>query len=648
MGHSPDSALRKVFETGTNEPSSAARTIAAGDISAIIDAGALRCVAYGPLELVRQIDFPVRDQNWGTLPPKVTRETFEEQPDGFRYQRHFEVDDGALSCSVTYQLRSDGTVHAIGEATAARDFITNRTGFTLLHPIAGVAGKPVVVTTSAGTVQAETMPETISPAQPIKDIAGLAFSMDGVSLDIAFSGDVFEMEDQRNWSDASFKTYSRPLVEPFAYVIKAGTTIRQDIHLRITGRPVPVKTGEAEPVQIGPALDEALPDILLAAQAGWLPDSAGTKVLAASGLSALLLRTTADDAATDLTRAGAALQALSGSLDLEIVLEDNAPALPQLERVASACRDAGCRPRHLIALPKAYLKSYQPGGQWPDGLSPYDAYVAARQAFPDARIGSGMLSNFTEFNRCRPDGLPLDFMTHGNAAIVHAADDASVAQTIETLPDIFRSARAIGANRSYRLGLAAIGMRSNPYGDAVSPNPDQIRLTMATWDPRARALFGAAWAAAALAKTEGFAIEAMALTAPIGPFGILAAPGPVARPWFDDHEEASVYPIFHALRFVAGGGQRLQITGIPTELAALAFASKTGRRMMIANLSGKPHRIRLADTGRVACLDADRFEAAVTNPDWLDSALTPVSTPFVDLASPSVLFLEAEDTPKAQ
>ena len=289
MGHSPDSALRKVFETGTNEPSSAARTIAAGDISAIIDAGALRCVAYGPLELVRQIDFPVRDQNWGTLPPKVTRETFEEQPDGFRYQRHFEVDAGALSCSVTYQLRSDGTVHAIGEATAAREFVTNRTGFTLLHPIAGVAGKPVVVTTSAGTVQAETMPETISPAQPIKDIAGLAFSMDGVSLDIAFSGDVFEMEDQRNWSDASFKTYSRPLVEPFAYVIKAGTTIRQDIHLRITGRPVPVKTGEAEPVQIGPALDEALPDILLAAQAGWLPDSAGTKVLAASGLSALLL-----------------------------------------------------------------------------------------------------------------------------------------------------------------------------------------------------------------------------------------------------------------------------------------------------------------------------------------------------------------------
>ena len=29
------------------------------------------------------------------------------------------------------------------------------------------------------------------------------------------TGDVFEMEDQRNWTDASFKTYCTPLRQPF-------------------------------------------------------------------------------------------------------------------------------------------------------------------------------------------------------------------------------------------------------------------------------------------------------------------------------------------------------------------------------------------------------------------------------------------------
>ena len=79
------------------------------------------------------------------------------------------------------------------------------------------------------------MPDLISPAQPIKDIAGLAFEIEGVKLDIAFFGEVFEMEDQRNWSDASFKTYCRPLVEPFAYMIPAGSTVRQEIRIKAEG-----------------------------------------------------------------------------------------------------------------------------------------------------------------------------------------------------------------------------------------------------------------------------------------------------------------------------------------------------------------------------------------------------------------------------
>lgn len=640
--HSLDSTTRQIFETGTTETRVAPRLVQAGKLSAVIDDGALRRIALGPVEVVRQIDFPVRDGNWATLPPRVISERLDVTSGGFRHERCFELADGALTCRVVFEGHADGTVAATGEATARRNFLTNRTGFTLLHPISGVAGLPVTVTTPEGKRLKETMPDAISPAQPIKNIAGLTFDVHGVGLDISFKGDVFEMEDQRNWSDASFKTYSRPLIEPFAYEISAGSTVRQEIRLRISGSPAASTSAEPQAIRIGPSLTEQLPEILLATQGEWLPTTNEAAILGSGQLNSLLLRTTPNTAGSDVDGAAHALTATAGSLDLEIVLDDYTPARQQLERVASACRAQGVAPRHVFALPSAYLSSYQPAGRWPEGMSPLDASQAARKAFPKARSGCGMLTNFTEFNRCRPIDETADFFTHGNSATVHAADDWSVAQTLEALPDIFSTAQRIGGDRGYRLGLTAIGMPSNPYGSAVSPNPEQTRLTMATSDPRARALFGAAWAIGALAKTEGFGVEAIALAAPAGPFGVVSRTGAVARPWYDDHPEAVVYPIFHALRFVAAGSQRFRVLGGSAGLAAIAFATATATRLVIANPSPEQQRVRLAETGRAAILDTSSFEAAVEDPQWFEHASTQLVSSSILLNPWAILFVETD------
>ena len=50
-----------------------------------------------------------------------------------------------------------------------------------------------------------------------------------------FSGDIFEMEDQRNWTDASYKTYSTPLALPFPVEVTAGTSIAQSVTLTLEG-----------------------------------------------------------------------------------------------------------------------------------------------------------------------------------------------------------------------------------------------------------------------------------------------------------------------------------------------------------------------------------------------------------------------------
>ena len=634
--------FQHIFKTGTTQQPPSIRKVQVGRLSALVVDGSMRQIAFGGVELVRQIDFPVRDENWGTYTPTVISETFEEKPDSFQYTRCFEVADAKLSCRVVYEIHNDGTVTAIGEAQAKTDFTTNRTGFTLLHPIAGVKGKPVALTTPDGEVQHLTMPDAISPDQPVKNIGGLAFDIEGLSLNILFVGDVFEMEDQRNWSDASFKTYSRPLLEPFAYVIPAGTTVRQEIILTIAGEVAALNVIKQQSIKIGETLTEPVPEILLAAEADWLGDTDDAKCLASSQFKALLLRTSPLTALSDITQAKALLDEIEGKVDLEIILEDRMPALPQLESVAQVCAQAGIKPRHVTALPKAYLKSYQPNGKWPDGMTPQEAYKAARTAFNGVRIGSGMLTHFTEFNRCRPDGLAADYITHGNASIVHAADDMSVKQTLETLPDIFSSAKNIGGDRGYRLGLMAIGLRSNPYGDAVAENPDQARLPLATWDPRSRALFGAAWAVGVLAATEGYGIEALALGSLTGPFGVLSKAASVERPWFDDHPEAKVYPVYHVLNTLAAGRRRCKVAGLSTGLAAIASETSSGRSLLVANLSDKTQQVALKDYGRAAILDEKSFEFAVNDPLWPSRAMVQSVSQTIILTPLAVLFFETQ------
>ncbi len=108
--------------------------------------------------------------------------------------------------------------------------------------------------------------------------------------------------------------------------------------------------------------------------------------------------------------------------------------------------------------------------------------------------GGGMVSFFPELNRKRPPSAMLDLVSHGLCPIVHAADDLSVMETLEAIPHITRSARAIIGDCSYRIGPATIAMRLNPYGADTFANPNNDRVCMANDDPHHRAKFGAAYA----------------------------------------------------------------------------------------------------------------------------------------------------------
>ena len=207
-----------------------------------------------------------------------------------------------------------------------------------------------------------------------------------------------------------------------------------------------------------------------------------------------------------------------------------------------------------------------------------------------------MYSYFTELNRRRPPARLLDFVQHATASIVHAADDRSVMETLESLPHVFRSTRAFIGEVPYRVGPANIGMGFNPYGASTTPNPNNLKRSMATNDPRHKALFGAAWTTGYLARAAAAGIDTVTTAAPAGPFGLIENGNPV--------------PAFHVMKGFAGlaGAAVVQAASSnPQEVLAVA-AERAGRRELWAvNLTAAERKVNISGLrpGRIEVLDAD-------------------------------------------
>ncbi|MDQ0144641.1 hypothetical protein [Pseudarthrobacter niigatensis] len=130
---------------------------------------------------------------------------------------------------------SDTALEVEFNGTAVKDFRSNRIGLIVLHGPDN-AGIPCEVTSPDGGKLSSAFPLGISPHQPFKNVAALAWERDQVRYRLDFDGDVFETEDQRNWTDASFKTYSTPLERPFPVNNRPGDHVRQAVRLSVKHR----------------------------------------------------------------------------------------------------------------------------------------------------------------------------------------------------------------------------------------------------------------------------------------------------------------------------------------------------------------------------------------------------------------------------
>lgn len=233
---SPNQAReQRIF--GTLEPNPSIEAGRVGELDFLAQGTQIRRLRADGRELVRSVGLVIRDAFWGTH--HLLEQGCETRAEAGRWWRRVhgivgeEGADPALDWEMQMTIGLD-SVSVNARLSPRRDFLTCRAGLMLLHPLQGVVGAPVTVLHSDGHSERGVFPELMSPAQPFFDICGLTHSpAPGLTLEWRMKGDVFEMEDQRNWSDASFKTYNRPLAWPCPYVIEAGECIEQAIELSL-------------------------------------------------------------------------------------------------------------------------------------------------------------------------------------------------------------------------------------------------------------------------------------------------------------------------------------------------------------------------------------------------------------------------------
>ncbi len=611
-------------------------TLAAGPLALVFEAGDLRYIRLGNHEILRRVYMAVRDHNWGTAPAVLSDVRMDIAAD------HFHI--GYTATNRLHQVefvwrgeiegRADGTLRFSMDGEARTSFRRNRIGFCVLHPMA-CAGRRARITHVDGSQEETTFPTAIAPQRmadgmihpvyPFAEMQALAYEVTpGLWAEVSFAGDIFETEDQRNWTDASYKTYGTPLRLPFPVQVAVGDRVRQAITLRLQGTlpaATVAATGAAEPgpsLRVTSAPPRPLPAIGLGMAAhGEALSAAETARLAALRPAHLRvdLDLTTPAYGERLRRAATEAAALGARVEAAIFLSDNAPAeLAQLRAQLDHWRPPVARwlvfhqresstPARWVELARA-------------ALAPYDHTAA---------FGGGTNAFFTELNRQRPDPAALDFLVYSINPQIHAFDNASLVETLAAQAATVTSAAAFAEGKPIVVGPVTLRPRGNP--NATGPEPELAPGELPPQvDVRQMSLLGAGWTLGSLKYLAESGVAAVTYYETTGWCGVMERASGSPLPATFRSLPGAVFPLYHVLADVGefAGGEVVPTTASHPLLVNGMTLQKDGkRRTLVANLSAQPQTATvdgLAAAVTVRLLDAAVAETAMTAPEAYRSA----------------------------
>jgi D-apionolactonase len=576
----------------------------AGPLTVVYDHGDFRYVRLGDHEILRRVFMLVRDHNWGTAANTYSHEHLERGADWFTLTYDAVSRRGEINFAWTARLSgtADGTLSFGFEGAARTTFRRNRLGLLVLHPGQICAGAPARVEQVDGRVVETAFPRFIAPQQPFTDISVLAHeALPGVWASVRFSGDVFETEDQRNWSDASFKTYSGPTRLPSPVEVPAGTRIAQSMTLRLSGAVPALKStpAGAEPqVSIGPEPAGRLPALGLGVASHGQPlTEVEIQRLRALPLSHLRVDLRLNEPGWPARLRQAAAEAGALGVALEPALHLPADAEAALKTLVSGVD----RLRPPIARWLIY-SAHAPA-------TTAAALTAARRHLAgydsNAPIFGGSDAYFAQLNMNRPPLALVDGLTYATNPQGHTFDTASMMETFEAHAAAVRSAQQFSDGRRLVVSPVTLRPRFNPVTYEPEPPPPPGELPFET-DRRQREPEAAAWTVgslASLAQTGG--LESVTYYETTGWRGLMESAAGSLDPAAFPSQPLQLFPVYRVFAALAAwrGAEVLPVTVTqPLKVAGLALRRGGAHMLMVANLTDQPQTVRVAGLGPHAAM----------------------------------------------
>jgi D-apionolactonase len=587
---------------GSPDPLPVRRLLRAGLLTAVYEAGDLRYVKIGGVEVCRRWYAAVCDSNWGTVPGVISDEVIEESEAGFRVtytsthrqgEIHF-VWRAEIVVVLSETAHSYGVMPTVsirfrfnGEALAT--FLRNRIGFSILHPTTSKSSINVALRHSSSEYSDSQFPLEISPTNPFQSFIEMKYADGHQFLWWFFEGDHFETEDQRNWIDASFKTFCTPLSKPFPVEVFAGDKVEQEVLLLAM---CPSHAGAVKEVRV--ASDEiktgdcvgVLPNIGLGLRDRLMGD------LPVALMQPLHISCELDLTGTDwvekLRRVVAEAGQFGSSLELAIMVSDDAMAqaaalVPELAAVT-------------VKIVRVLIVHQRTWATTPEIVGPI--VEALSHAGHHPLILGGTIANFTELNRNRP---PLDWI-EGVAYSVqpqeHAFDNASLVECCAIIADTVRTARSFSGDKPVSVGPITLSKRVNPYATGPWEQPPP--------DPRQRTLFAAVWTLGALKYLAESGVASATFYETTGPRGVM--------------DGDRVFPLYHVLTDAndwAGATVQKCESSDPLRFEALVLKQHNRIRILLANMTAEAQTVtldQLPEEVTVRSLDETTFVFACTDP----------------------------------
>lgn len=595
----------------------------AGPLSLFYESGSLRRIGYGPYEILNRIYVAVRDPNWETVPGVLVELQRQVRDDSFRieFQSEHRQDDIHFLWRGLLTGTSDGVITFTMEGEARTTFRSNRIGLCVLHPMS-LAGQPCQIEHTDGAREEKRFPEEIAAREPFLNFRALVYPVaPGIRAEVRLEGAAFHMEDQRNWGDATYKTYSTGL-EPFPTRVRRGTRLQQSVRVRLVDAPA-----EARPA-VALTGDEAV--VRLTGSARPLPPFG----LCLPSRPAMLS-----------TRAARRLKALDlAHLRADIDWRQPIPVRDQLQMAMDASLAVGAPLELALHLSRAARRELDSLCRAVEELRPRlarwlvfqtDRLVTDRETLQLAKerlspfgapIGAGTNAYFAQVNVEHPPE-EADFLIYSINPLVHALDSLTLIENTAAFAETVKSARRFWSDKPILVGPITLRKRWNPdaTGRERTVPADELPYSV---DARQMSLLGAGWLIAALRALIQAGADILTGCETLGWRGVMESEAGSPLPQRFPSIAGGVFPLYHVLADIAemhtGVVEDCQ-SSCPLAVDGLVLRRGTVYRTLVANLTASTQRVTFPEiTGRarLRLLDATNAEFAMREAEAYRAAST--------------------------